>query len=181
MTGSTEFPVAKARGRCYNNPVPRRVGISVLQRLPKPLRRVRLPYPAPMKKGTLRVPFFIGNRRESKRTPVLREHSEQQDRQQTCRWHVCAVRGDSRTLRKGRVLISYAGRGIPSPPGPTPCRADPLEHSNDLICREGPHDAGITDHDLMRKSLDILPALWYTLNIVPNTHIKEGDNNAEMC
>ena len=30
-----------------------RVGISVLQRLPKPLRRVRLPYPAPCKKPLL--------------------------------------------------------------------------------------------------------------------------------
>lgn len=29
----------------------RRVGISVLQRLPKPLRRVRLPYPAPKQSG----------------------------------------------------------------------------------------------------------------------------------
>ena len=43
---STEFSVAKPPPTCYNSTV-RRVGISVLQRLPKPLRRVRLPYPAP--------------------------------------------------------------------------------------------------------------------------------------
>ena len=44
-------PVAKPRCFCYNKHTELcRVGISVLQRLPKPLRRVRLPYPAPAQK-----------------------------------------------------------------------------------------------------------------------------------
>ena len=55
---STEFSVAKPPPTCYNSTV-RRVGISVLQRLPKPLRRVRLPYPAPKRKTPVRVSFFL--------------------------------------------------------------------------------------------------------------------------
>ena len=39
----------------------RRVGISVLQRLPKPLRRVRLPYPAPKKKRRLSASLLFWN------------------------------------------------------------------------------------------------------------------------
>lgn len=55
---STEFSVAKPPPTCYNSTV-RRVGISVLQRLPKPLRRVRLPYPAPKRKTPSRVSFSL--------------------------------------------------------------------------------------------------------------------------
>ena len=43
---------------CYTSHA-RRVGISVLQRLPKPLRRVRLPYPAPKGKAHRQVGFFF--------------------------------------------------------------------------------------------------------------------------
>ena len=52
---------------CYNKAYEksciRRVGISVLQRLPKPLRRVRLPYPAPETPVANAAGVFHGKRR----------------------------------------------------------------------------------------------------------------------
>ena len=49
---SAESALANPARVWYNTTVTdlRRVGISVLQRLPKPLRRVRLPYPAPARR-----------------------------------------------------------------------------------------------------------------------------------
>ena len=61
---STEFSVAKPPPTCYNSTV-RRVGISVLQRLPKPLRRVRLPYPAPKKVHDESRGLFLASTRRS--------------------------------------------------------------------------------------------------------------------
>ena len=61
---STEIAVAKPAPTCYNSNV-RRVGISVLQRLPKPLRRVRLPYPAPKKVHDESRGLFLPSTRRS--------------------------------------------------------------------------------------------------------------------
>ena len=49
---------------CYNRKN-RRVRISVIQRLPKPWRRVRLPYPAPKRRTTRWVVFLFRGGRES--------------------------------------------------------------------------------------------------------------------
>ena len=76
------FSVAFLKNICYNSlqcsvrlsaaQRLRRVGISVLQRLPKPLRRVRLPYPAPAQKFPLPLRFPPSGRKAAPDGEFLR-------------------------------------------------------------------------------------------------------------